>query len=66
MIRGVVALTAAAAMAPAPPVQRKPVRPVVAVRAIGTVLRAILALRAVLIGSALRRLLMLRLAAGDE
>ena len=62
MIHGVVAL-AAAAMTPAPPMQRKAVLAVIAVRPIRAI-RPILALRAVLTLPVLRGLL--RLAAGDE
>ena len=62
MVHGVIA-RAAAAMSPAPPVQRKAVgRAVVAVRSIG----AILTTRTILTLAVLRRLLMLRLTAGDE
>lgn len=50
-------------MTPAAPMQGKPVRlPVIAVGAVG----AALAMRAVLALAVLRRMLMLRLAAGDE
>ena len=64
MIHRVVA-RAAAAMTPAPPMQRKTVGTVIAVRSIGTILRPVLAMR-ILRAALTLRLLGLRLAAGDE
>ncbi len=60
-------MIARAAMTPAPPMQRKTIRrAVIAVLAIGAILGAVLTLRAIGSLTLLRRLLMLRLAPGDE